>query len=62
MTREQIEKRLAELEAQREQALANANALSGAIQDCRYWLEQLPQPGDVEMTPEQLAAAIEAAK
>lgn len=40
MTKEQVEARLAELEKELEQLYANANAISGAIQDCKYWLAQ----------------------
>jgi len=41
MTREQIEARLAQLRNDLQQIYANANAVSGAIQDCEYWLAQL---------------------
>jgi hypothetical protein len=41
MNREQIEARLAELRKEMEQLHANANAVSGAIQDCEYWLAQI---------------------
>jgi hypothetical protein len=41
MTREQIEARLVELRKESEQLVANINAISGAIQDCEYWLAQL---------------------
>lgn len=41
MTEELIKARIAELMAQAEQMRANLNALSGAIQDCEYWLEQV---------------------
>lgn len=44
MTKEQIEKRIAELQKQIEQVNANGNALMGAIQDCQYWLAQLDKP------------------
>lgn len=36
-----VEKRLAELSDQRDQKIADANALTGAIQDCQHWLEVL---------------------
>ena len=42
MTREQIEKRKAELMAVLEEQKMNASATMGAIQDCEYWLSQLP--------------------
>ena len=44
MTVELIQERIATLTAERERIVANANALSGAIQDCQYWLEVLTQP------------------
>ena len=42
MTREEIEKRKAELMAVLEEQKMNASATLGAIQDCDYWLSQLP--------------------
>ena len=36
-----LQARLAELEKAREQAVATANALDGAAQECKYWLEQI---------------------
>ena len=49
MTREEIETRKAELGKLHDQAVANVNALRGAMQDCDFWLERLvaaeaPQP------------------
>lgn len=44
MTSEQIKQRVAVLENDRLRGIAQVNALEGAIQDCRYWLEQLTQP------------------
>jgi len=41
MNKESIEQRKVELKQQLDQALANANALHGAIQECDFWLEQL---------------------
>lgn len=41
ITKEAIEERIKRLEADREQALANANALEGAILDCQYWIGEL---------------------
>ena len=47
ISKEVIEARIAEL-IKREQALrADLNAVTGAIQDCGYWLEQLKQATDV---------------
>lgn len=41
MTKEALEKRLAELQTALEQITANGNAAMGAINECRYWLKQL---------------------
>jgi len=41
ITREALEQRLAQLKAQYDQFIANANATQGAIQDCQYWLETI---------------------
>lgn len=41
LSRTAIEGRLKDLEAQRDKALANLNAIAGAIQDCHFWLEQI---------------------
>jgi hypothetical protein len=40
-----IEARRRELEARRDQALADLNALAGALQDCEYWLTQVAETG-----------------
>jgi hypothetical protein len=42
MTRDDVEARRAALEAQRVELIAQVNATMGAIQDCDYWLAQLP--------------------
>lgn len=42
--KEQIEKRIAELEKQKEQMLANFHAISGAIAENEAWLRQLDKP------------------
>lgn len=41
MTKNDIKTRIEELKKLRDQALANANAIGGAIQDCEFWLEWL---------------------
>ena len=41
MTIEALEKRKQELQAQQTQFVANANALTGAIQNCDWMIEQL---------------------
>ena len=40
MTPDKIRARLDDLKRQRDQQIANANALGGAIQDCEYWLAE----------------------
>jgi len=41
---EQLVKRIAELEKQKEQMLANFHAISGAIAENEAWLRQLDKP------------------
>ena len=41
ITREALLDRLEALERDREQVIANINAYDGAIQECKYWIEQL---------------------
>lgn len=41
ITKEALEQRLAALQRDRTQAVANVNAYDGAIQECRFWLELL---------------------
>ncbi len=36
-----IKERIVTLEAQRAQTISNVHALDGAIQDCKFWLEQI---------------------
>ena len=40
MTKEKIKARIEKLELELIQVQANANAISGAIQDCQYWLSE----------------------
>jgi uncharacterized coiled-coil protein SlyX len=42
--KEQLERRIAELEKQKEQMLANFHAISGAIAENEAWLRQLDKP------------------
>ena len=42
--KEQLERRIAELKQQKEQALANFHAISGAIAENEAWLRQLDKP------------------
>lgn len=41
VTKEALQERIASLEQARQQAIANVNALGGAIQECTYWLQRL---------------------
>ena len=43
---EQLKARIAELEKQKEQMLANFHAISGAIAENEAWLRQLEQNAD----------------
>lgn len=48
--KEQLERRIAELKQQKEQALANFHAISGAIAENEAWLRQLAveKPAETE--------------
>jgi peptidoglycan hydrolase CwlO-like protein len=64
VTREQLEKRLAELHAGREQALANVHAFDGAIQECQHWIDELKveaakSKSPVEAKPQEKSKAPE---
>lgn len=48
VTREAIELRLTELQAQFEKLQIQAHAIGGAMQDCKYWLSVLDQPKEPE--------------
>lgn len=54
ITREMIEKRLAQLRAELAQAQANVSAYNGAIEDCVFWLA-FEGAADPKSTPEQPA-------
>jgi hypothetical protein len=41
ITKESLLQRRVDLEHQREQAIANVNAISGAIQECEFWISQI---------------------
>lgn len=41
MTKEEIEARIVELKKLHADAIANANAIGGAIQDCEFWLRRI---------------------
>lgn len=51
ITEEQYKQRIASLQAERELYLGKANACTGAIQDCEFWLAQLEQPAAPKDTP-----------
>ena len=53
MNKESINQRKAELKAQLDKVLANANALHGAIQECEFWLSVLSAPQDQQKENEQ---------
>jgi len=57
MTKEEIQRRKGELIDNREKVMGQANALTGAIQDCDYWLAQLERKEKLTV-----AAEIEAAR
>ena len=44
MNEKTIKERIATLEAQRAQTISNVHAIEGAIQDCKFWLEQISKP------------------
>ena len=41
MNEKTIKERIAKLEAQRAQMISNVHAVEGAIQDCKFWLEEI---------------------
>ena len=41
MDEKTIKERIAKLEAQRAQMISNVHAIEGAIQDCKFWLEEI---------------------
>ena len=53
ITREAIENRIAALESDHARVLAHLNAIEGAIEDCRFWLQQAEEDagGDEEPPP-----------
>ena len=44
MNEKTINERITLLQNQRAQTISNVHALDGAIQDCKFWLEQLSKP------------------
>ena len=49
--------RIADLKQQRETAIANVNALSGAIQDCEFWLGRAVKADEAVKAAEKDARA-----
>lgn len=43
ITKEEIEKRRTQLQAEHQQAVATVHAINGAIQDCEFWLSVLEE-------------------
>ena len=41
ITKDDLQRRIEELTKAQADALANANALGGAIQDCQFWINRL---------------------
>ena len=39
-----INERITLLQNQRTQAISNVHAIDGAIQDCKFWLEEISKP------------------
>lgn len=46
MTKEELEKRLKNLDEQLIQAVANVNAIHGAKQEAQFWLSQLTEKAE----------------
>ena len=44
MDEKTIKERITVLEGQRTQAISNVHAIDGAIQDCKFWLEEISKP------------------
>jgi len=59
MTREDVEARIVELQKLHDQAVANMNALRGAIQDCEFWLSRLNAEPEVAPSPPKLVTTPE---
>lgn len=46
MDKTKIQERIKTLETERDQLRNNLVAYEGAIQDCKYWLEQMETPSE----------------
>ena len=44
MDEKTIKERITTLEGQRAQMVSNVHAIEGAIQDCKFWLEEISKP------------------
>ena len=54
MTKEQIQDRIKQLETEREQLKTTLIAYEGALQDCKFWLEQMDKKEtDVKDKPDE---------
>ena len=53
MDKAAIEQRLTGLIAARDEMLAQLNAQLGAIEDCKWWLEQVGESDSPTSTPEE---------
>lgn len=49
-----------DLQAKVEQLSCNINAYNGAIEDCEYWLAQLPEKAPMSLVPEGEKEALSA--
>jgi hypothetical protein len=49
ITRQQIEERKAQLAQELQKARDSINAIDGAMQDCDFWLSQLPEEEKLEV-------------
>jgi hypothetical protein len=59
MTKATVLERMQLLKDQRERVVIDVHALSGAIQDCEFWIAQLSQP-DQESTDADSATPVPA--
>lgn len=50
ITKEDIETRMSQLRQEFDQAKANLQAINGAIEDCKYWLEQTESDDEITST------------
>jgi peptidoglycan hydrolase CwlO-like protein len=53
ITLEALQSRLQLLNKDREQMVANVNALDGAIQECQHWIDQLSTPKEPKKAKEK---------